>query len=559
MKTVCGIWLLLLGLAVLAADFDLNGFLQTACRNQQNEAVLPDGVITVAGPVTLDQKFQNMVIRGGKGTMIVMKRWSHVFFLNGCKNITFRDFSVDYDPLPFTQATVTAMEGNIIRYRIHDGYPDLRPEFLVHHPQFFDRESRNFKWDKTNWSQCRDNRMLGKREGELEMVEIQNNLAPGDFVVLNYRPDSVIKIRNLSENIVFENLTFYSSPGGGIFARRSAGLHEIRNVKMIRGATPAGAAEPRLLALGADGVNYATCRQGPLVEHCEFAYLGDDSVNFHGSPMRVVKVDHDSFYAAVGYRPTEYLQLIQAGDPVRFLAKDNYQILRQGQIMQVEIAPDIPNLDKRMIYPPGSIPEYMILRVKTASNELPEVGSTVDFPRLNSPGYVIRNNYFHDHRARGLRLMGYTGLVEGNRIANLEQAAISVGPEYGYWLEGGWVDGVTVQNNEIRDVMQSAICGGAHTYSLGAVCTFVANERGSASVYPGNRNVSIINNQIDGSGMAGIYILAADGVRVENNQIRNVLQVNRRKTGSNYGITFDARAIGVSDSVNVQIKNNQVE
>jgi hypothetical protein len=83
--------------------------------------------------------------------------------------------------------------------------------------------------------------MLNQREGELEMVEIQNNLAAGDFVVLNYRPDSVIKIRNLSENIVFDNLTFYSSPGGGIFARRSAGRHEIRNVKMIRGATPAGA------------------------------------------------------------------------------------------------------------------------------------------------------------------------------------------------------------------------------------------------------------------------------------------------------------------------------
>jgi len=559
MKTICAMGLLLLAVAGAAADFDLNGFLQTACRNQQKEAVLPDGEITVTAPIVLDAKFQNMVIRGGNGTKIVMKRWSHVFFLTGCKNITFRDFAVDYDPLPFTQATITAIDGSLIRYQIHDGYPDLRPEFLVHHPQFFDRESRNFKWDKTNWSQCRDNRMLGKREGELEMVDIQKNLAVGDFVALNYRPDSVIKIRNLSENIVFENLTFYSSPGGGIFARRSAGLHQVRNVKMIRGATPAGASEPRLLALGADGVNYATCRQGPLVENCEFAYLGDDAVNFHGSPMRVVKVDADSFYTAIGYRPVEYLQLIQTGDPVRFLVKDNYQILRQAKITQVEIAPDIPNLDKKMIYPAGPIPEYMILRFKTEDNALPEVGTTVDFPRLNSPGYVIRNNYFHDHRARGLRLMGYTGLVEGNRIANLEQAAISVGPEYGYWLEGGWVDGVTVQNNEIKDVMQSAICGGEHTYSLGAVNTFVANERGNAPVYPGNRNVTIVNNRIDGSGMAGIYILAADGVRVENNQIRDTLQVNRRKTGSNYGILFDAEPIGVSDSVNVQIKNNQVE
>ena len=234
-------------------------------------------------------------IRGGRNTTLVCTNLVDLFYLNGCSRVTMRDFTVDYDPLPFTQGTITAIDRakKVIRYRLHAGYPRLEKRYLVHHPLFFGKQTRTMKYDRI-WSHCRDNRMLSPEEGELQMEQIQPNLEVGDFVVLNYRPGCIMKIRGMSDSLKFENLTFHSSPGGGIFARRTRGRHEIRNCRMVRGPRPAGASEERLLSLSADGINYATSRQGPLIEGNEIAFIGDDSVNLHGSPLRVVRREKES-------------------------------------------------------------------------------------------------------------------------------------------------------------------------------------------------------------------------------------------------------------------------
>ena len=277
-------------LSLGAAEFDLGNFIRSRYRAGEREIVLPDGEVRCRGMVELGREFRDLTIRGGRDTKLVCTNLSDLFFLNGCSNVTMRDFAVDYDPLPFTQGTVTAIDRGkkVVRYRLHDGYPRLEKRYLVPHPQLFDRKSRTMKYDAV-WSHCERNRAVSPDEGELLMAQLQPNLEVGDFVVLNYRPGCIMKIRGMSDLLKFENLTFSSSPGGGIFARRTRGRHEIRNCRMIRGPMPAGAAEARLLSLSADGINYATSRQGPLIENCEIEFIGDDSVNLHGSPLRVVR------------------------------------------------------------------------------------------------------------------------------------------------------------------------------------------------------------------------------------------------------------------------------
>ncbi|CAF1691782.1 unnamed protein product, partial [Adineta ricciae] len=70
-----------------------------------------------------------------------------------------------------------------------------------------------------------------------------------------------------------------------------------------------------------------------------------------------------------------------------------------------------------------------------------------DIVEVNCPNYIVRDSYFHDHRGRGLRIMANNGLVERNRFERLTKCAISIGPELGYWREAGWVNNVTIQNN----------------------------------------------------------------------------------------------------------------
>ena len=546
-------------LSLGAAEFDLGNFIRSRYRAGEREIVLPDGEVRCRGMVELGREFRDLTIRGGRDTKLVCTNLSDLFFLNGCSNVTMRDFAVDYDPLPFTQGTVTAIDRGkkVVRYRLHDGYPRLEKRYLVPHPQLFDRKSRTMKYDAV-WSHCERNRAVSPDEGELLMAQLQPNLEVGDFVVLNYRPGCIMKIRGMSDSLKFENLTFYSSPGGGIFARRTRGRHEIRNCRMIRGPMPAGAAEARLLSLSADGINYATSRQGPLIENCEIEFIGDDSVNLHGSPLRVVRREKESFLAVIGYRPAEYTELILPGDEVRLLAKENFAVLGTAKVRKVEIAEDVPGLDLKQVYMAAEIPDYITYRI-TVDGPLPEPGTLVDFPAINSPGFVIRSNYFHDHRARGLRIMAYSGLIENNRIERLESSAISIGPEYAYWQEGGWVNGVTVRNNRIESVDLGGSAYSRFGYSLGAICTFVRNEGGKAPFYPGNRNVVIENNRIGNCSLAGIYLLASDGATVRGNVISGVNWGNNPDIGGNYGIRYEKQPIGQFGSKDSTIENNEVK
>lgn len=48
--------------------------------------------------------------------------------------------------------------------------------------------------------------------------------------------------------------------------------------------------------------------------------------------------------------------------------------------------------------------------------------------------------------------MASNGVIENNRFERIKHAAITVGAEYGYWREAGWVENIQIRNNRIRDV-----------------------------------------------------------------------------------------------------------
>ena len=51
--------------------------------------------------------------------------------LNDCNNLTISNLSLDYDPLWFTQGTITAVNGNNLTLRIDAGYRDDFENFLI--------------------------------------------------------------------------------------------------------------------------------------------------------------------------------------------------------------------------------------------------------------------------------------------------------------------------------------------------------------------------------------------------------------------------------------------
>ena len=540
---------------------NLSQYIRSRYKAGERDIVLPDGKVKCR-VMTLGKEFKDLTIRGGKNTVLINTRLTSLFFLNGCKNVTLRDFAIDYDPLPFTQGTVTKVDrpNKRIYYHIHDGYPRLSKSYMVKHPLYFDKTTRLFKYNKVGIG-CSGNVKLSDTDGYLQYVGNQFAIQEGDFVVLNFRQDCALKVRGMSENLKFINITMYSGPGG-IIAREIKGVHEVRNCRAIRGEKPAGAVQERLLALSADAVNYATGRQGPIIEGNEFSFLGDDSVNLHGRSLYVVKPEPEkgSFICATGSKnKVTYLELIFPGDRVRYLAKNNYALLHDTKIKKFELAKEtfvIPNM--KLLYPPQTPTVATFFRVYVEGEKLPEAGSRVDFPAINMPGFVIRNNYFHDHRARGTRIMANNGVIENNRIERLEHQAISVGASYGHWTEAGWVENIIIRNNTVDSVCLGGSAYSRIAYSPGAICTFTHNDFGKYPYFPGNKGVVIENNKINNCSIAGIHLIASDGAVVRNNTISNVNWADASKLGDVFGIKYVKEDIGTLHSANAIIENNRI-
>ena len=541
---------------------NLYQYVSSRYKAGERDIVLPDGKVKCR-VMTLGKEYKDLTIRGGKNTVLINTRLTCVFFLNGCKNVTLRDFAIDYDPLSFTQGTVTKVDkkNNRLYYRLHDGYPRLSKPYLIKHPLFFDPVTRLFKYNDFGIG-CSGNIKLNDDEGYLQYNGNRFAIKEGDFVVLNFRLDCALKVRGGAENLKFINITMYSAPAG-IIARNVKGVHEVRNCRAIRGEKPAGATEARLLALSADAVNYATGRQGPVIEGNEFSFLGDDSVNLHGRSLYVVKPVPEKGYflcATGGGDRFEYLDLIKPQDRVRYLAKHNYAIYHETKIKKFEAADDkVVIEDMRVLYPPNVPSKFTLFRVYVEGDKLPDAGTRIDVPEINMPNFVIRNNYFHDHRARGTRIMANNGVIENNRIERLEHQGISVGASYGHWTEAGWVENITIRNNTLDSVCLGGSAYRKIAYSPGAICTFTHNDFGGKySYFPGNRGVIIEGNKINNCGTAGIHLIASDGAIVRNNIISNVNWADTSEFGAVFGIKYVKEPIGTAYSTNAVIENNKV-
>lgn len=572
MKSTFALPVLLLTVFTLAAEeiktINLDQYIRSRYKAGVREIVLPDGKVK-CHTATLGKEFKDLTIRGGKNTMLISDRLGPLFFLNGCKNVTLKDFSVDYDPLPFTQGTVTKIDRtkNCVTFKLHKGYPRLKKPYLIkHHPLYFESSSRNLKYGKHPCGLVKVER-ISDDEGVVYYNNNKFEIKPGDFIVLNVRWDGVFKVRGMTDTLTYRNITIYSGMAG-IFARRVKGLHTIDGMRAIRGGKkPAGATEERLLVLCGDGINYAHGRKGAVIMNCELSYLGDDSVNLHGTSFLVWKPEKEknSFLCIVGgtFDFASYKELILPGDRMRLLAKNNYAITGENTFRKMEDTDiQIDGLDLKQLYPTNPPKDHRVIRFYADGKNLPEPGMRVDFPAINMPGFVIRNNYFHHHRARGMRIMALNGIIENNRVEQLEQQGISVGASYGMWTEAGWVENIIIRNNVIDSVCLGGAAYNRNSYSPGAICTFSHNDFGRGKHYPYppcNKGVVIENNRISNCSLAGIHLISSDGAVVRNNVISGFDKVDAPDFGARFGIKYRKGAIGTDYSRNAVVEKNIIK
>ncbi|MDR0353088.1 MAG: hypothetical protein LBI02_06985 [Opitutaceae bacterium] len=510
---------------------DLPALVRACLERGERTVVIPRGVHRLPETGVRLAGISDIVIDGAGATLLATSFRQNALALRDCRNVTLRGFTLDYDPLPFTQATITrrAGDGRWLEFRMHDGYAALEGEYAVRRAHVFDGATRLWKKNAPDLYPTAV-RMTGPREGRVELnlpAGLVREIQAGDLLAFNVRRSSAIMLGAGCEDICVEEVTVHSAPGAAIIARFVAGeKNTFRRVVISRGPTPPGATEPRLLSASADGINYAYARHGPLIERCEFSFHGDDSINLHGVVFPVVKRDGPRVLWTM--RPVSgdpFERIVRAGDALRLLAPDTFLPGAGLAIKSFERA-DLPgdwSATARAVWPSFKQQTRLTFYKVTLAedSDAPAAGAFFDIPATFSPRYAIRDCHFHDHRAHGMRIMAPHGVIENNRVERVRGTAIGLAGEYVFWREAGWPRDVRVAGNIIRDAGQGAGFGTAVTpYIRGAVSLFAHLDPATTPAPGCLRDIVIEDNVIEVENCTGIDINAASDVVVRRNRVR---------------------------------------
>lgn len=550
-------------LSAVPADYDLQQVVNGAIANGTKKLELPAGVIRIAKNIRI-QNATDFELSGPQTTLLFSEHRTTGLSIYGCTGLELTGFTMDWDPLPFTQGSITKVDpdGKWFEFEVHAGYPDLTQDYFERHAHVFEADQPRWKrWVPDLYPRSLE--VTDPRHGRLIFggaIKFHQLLQPGDRVVLNKRVGCGIRMDNC-EDVTVKGLTLLSAPGAALLGRYMRGQNTF-SYDIKPGPPPPGATQPRLMSTSADGFNYAFATAGPILEGCHFSYMGDDSVNLHGACLAVVAQQSPTELLVAWPYATESLPTVMPqGSTVRRLRQVTYEVLGTSQLVSFEPLQEKTDEQQALIeeiWPRGLKGRGTIFRLVVDQPFHVERGELLDLPDNNSPGFVIRNNVFEDHRARGLRLMANHGLVEHNVIRRTQLVAISMGAEYGFWREAGWADRVVVRDNLIEDVCREWGAFNAGTTTLGAICTFANRGRIEGEPdRPGNRGIVIENNVIRGCATAGIYLNAAAEATVRGNTLEHVLYYAADETGQRSGLELQD-AIDVRHAVDTKLGENTV-
>lgn len=531
-----------------AGPLDLNAAFKSLAETPAATLTIPPGTYRLPKGGLVLSGVKDTVIEARGVTLLATDTASAAIRMMNCANVTWRGAAIDYDPLPFTQGSITAVDAKTrtAEVEIHAGYPDLNKVYtakrLVH---VFEKDAPRWKPGTPDYYAKaidiltpRTARITFTAESRPEKVKV------GDRVVFNIRKIAGIEIKNCGAGITFEDVTVYTAPAIGFLIRFCEEAGTYRNVRIIPGPKPAGATQERLFSTCADGFNAAYTRKGPTIEGCEFSYMGDDGVNLHGVTLPVLKwIDDRTFLSMRPQKSDAFDKLIRPGDEIRFLREPNYEVVAVGRVESASAADEKRETwsdAAHKIWPTfrdsTSAAFYRIRLTESMSGVV--AGDLCDIPATSASNFVIRNSYFHDHRARGLRLMSNDGVVEKNRFERLKGAAITMGPEYVHWREAGWTRNITVRDNEIRNVGEGDNIALKSSYTPAAICVMarVVPLGAQTSYVTGNEKITISGNLIEGCSVGGICIVAAKDVKVSGNTIRRINLANATSAASEYGL-----------------------
>lgn len=491
--------------------------------------------LTDAEDVTIDGNGQSLVFtEPSRGAL-------HV---EDGENVTVRNLTVDYDPLPFTQGVVDEWnpEERELVLALDSGYPSLsapvfaaadRVQGTVHRGDGGPLRRVNGHGGAFKRFSAIDR--LGSRRFRLTLASGigTSGLAEGRRLALAARFASArgVRFRRCIDPRV-ENVTIRTAAGFAMYCNYCAGP-VVRNVTI---APPPGS--DRLISGCSDGVHLDNCRETPVVEGCRIDRIEDDGIVVDTQLLEVTAVVDGR---TVRVAPSVG-SLVGAGDRLE-AASPAFE--RKGELPRVERidmqgggwtdGPELPDT---------------IAFADTVGDTL-SPGDLLTSRSFENRGFRIRNNEVRHSNARLVRIGGGAeGVVELNTLVGNNNDGILVEANGG-GTPKRWVDDLVIRRNTLRDIGLTSVTAGRPEGIVVQVDGEPVYDRDEPSpAGQPHRNVAIADNTLTNVATTGIHVADTRTAAVVGNEIVDPGRI--RMTA------FDRYGFGLDHTADVAIDTNNV-
>lgn len=543
-------------------EFDISSLREQVARavsSGQRTATIPEGVyrgqvednvfITIEGAKNLTIEAENV--------FLVCEKLTRAIGISNAENLIIRGLTIDYDPLPFTQGTIIAVDPNDtwVDVQIHIGYPSKAYDRIdiVDPTTRHRKHGMPFLWGTTAQVSSNGIVRVSREEG------FGGSATVGDLASMSTGPDADgiphgIDIMS-SRGVSLQDVTVHAAPGFAIVNGGGYGDHHYDKVRVIPGPKPPGASEERLLSSSWDAIQFNDLRKGPIVENCVVISAGDDSWSLSSRDYLLLAAEGRKAWLV--YR-IPYNNFLEVGDHLaRSLDSPKPRIT---SVTSVEVA-DVPISAELRSSIETAEPytfyqfEMKNLREVQLDMDVPwPAGTSLYSPDRNCAGFILRNNTFHSPGRAGLINGASKGVIEGNTYIDVH-AAISLYPNTPAGAGMGTQD-IVFRNNTVLGT--GNFCPSPWSLVGGAVNihhTAPVREPAAAGAF---RSIVIENNHFAKIRGPVFVITSVEGLTIRGNRLVDIQQEPDLGGGRDWGV--DGTAVGwFQNTANVTLTGNEIQ
>tara|TARA_Y100001933_G_scaffold260132_1_gene311567 strand:+ start:31643 stop:33487 length:1845 start_codon:yes stop_codon:yes gene_type:complete len=496
-------------------------------------------------------------------------------FLSHNTDSTIKNLYMDWDPLPYVQGRIMAIDHDKqqLHVQLDEGYDQPTDAPLTVNPKarwrglIFDANTRELKPRVigfslyNNWNSRTENGyQITSFRGFYGIKLKDSGIAVGDDIAMVRRSGRAVRIE-FCHNNTMENVTLYASPFVGFVQKLGTGTATFRNVNIIRRPET-----NRLIACNADGINVNNMQNGPLIENCRIEYLGDDCVNVHSAYNRIVWQNNSTQLISTPINPNAAKQA-NNGKPVKAIFFDRKTMTVLGERM-ITASKNIKNypleqdkclFDLKDRFHSGDAAKFRD-DAKTAPACILTLDKPIEIktdviitcPQYISSGAIIRNNHFKGTIARGIRLQGPHALIENNHIEDTRGYGLSMSGQPSFWGEGPYVHSTTARNNTFVN------CANGPSDKNQPV--IMVQQQGDYTIDTTQYDITLENNTLKNCGAMGIAVRGIKNLKVSGNTVDGYYLYPNLSEAEIIPTQFNGTGFGivVESCQNITLKDNTV-